>query len=354
MSDDDWARVTDALRGPLSPGEQAALDAWLDADPERRAAYESLRAERGRDEARLAPSEAESREMWAAIEGQMDTSDGDGHPSRVTPARPTVPTDRAPRRVSRRPTRSVRALPVAFATALVAAGAWFATAPLRTDASGPRTWATGPGENATVPLADGSVVRLASRTTLTRTDPESRAYTLTGAARFEVARDAVRPFTVETSHGTARVLGTVFSVQAAEADTGMAVSVEEGSVAVRSAGASGEVVLVAGEIASARAGEAPVLVAAATPEVAAAPEPLAPEATVSLRFDGEPLSEVVTALSQVHSVRIEVEGAGLATLPVAADFTDFELDEALGLLGGVLDLDVQTRGSRVVLTRFRR
>ncbi|MEM1044336.1 MAG: FecR domain-containing protein [Bacteroidota bacterium] len=355
MSADDWTRIDDYLRGDPSPEEQAAFEAWLSEDPERRTAFEQLRGLRAWGQAeRYDVPEEEVEDDWAAIRSRIDRSDGDGHRSRSAPARPAVSADRAPRQATRRPARRIRPLPVALATALVAAGAWLATASLRTgDAPGPRTWATGPTQSATVPLADGSRVVLASGTTLTRTDPTSRDYVLTGAARFEVARDEARPFTVETEHGMARVLGTVFTVSAAVDADSMAVSVEEGRVAVRSSGSAGEVVLVTGEVASARVDRAPVLVAAAVPEVAAVPDAVdsSPAVGVSLRFDGAPLAAVAAALSQVHGVTVEVEGAEAARLPVTADYTGVSLDDAVESLDAILDLTVETRGSRITLSQ---
>lgn len=97
---------------------------------------------------------------------------------------------------------------------------------------GPRTIHTAIGEQRTITLEDGSVVSLNTASKLSYAfDSEERRITLEkGEARFDVAKDAARPFVVSTSQATVRALGTVFNVQVAPSST--AVAVLEGRVEV--------------------------------------------------------------------------------------------------------------------------
>jgi transmembrane sensor len=74
---------------------------------------------------------------------------------------------------------------------------------------------TGRGEQRTVTLADGSGLTLDTDAALDfETDADRRHVTLfRGQILAHVARDATRPFVVETRHGTATALGTAFTVR---------------------------------------------------------------------------------------------------------------------------------------------
>jgi len=100
-------------------------------------------------------------------------------------------------------------------------------------------------------LPDGSSVNLAANTqAMARYFRDRREVALTqGEMRFDVRRDASRPFIVSTEWGRVEVLGTVFSVSTREG--GMRVAVAQGRVAVFTAAhdatTSGHVVLGAGQ-----------------------------------------------------------------------------------------------------------
>lgn len=91
---------------------------------------------------------------------------------------------------------------------------------------------TGRGQLQAHTLPDGSSLQLAANTVLeVALDGARRHVRLrSGEARFEVARDASRPFVVDTAWGGVRVLGTVFTVSAR--DERMRVAVAQGRVAV--------------------------------------------------------------------------------------------------------------------------
>lgn len=84
---------------------------------------------------------------------------------------------------------------------------------------------TGAGQEDSVTLADGSVVRLAPRSAIkVRLNGDRRdVRLLEGEAYFEVAPDAARPFHVDSGATRVTVLGTGFDVRRGEAGTDVAV-----------------------------------------------------------------------------------------------------------------------------------
>ena len=123
---------------------------------------------------------------------------------------------------------------VVFAGAAAAAcAALIAIAVLWLNSPKLSTWSTAPGEQRVIALADGSRVTLNTRTTLEarmgRSLRELRL--LNGEAFFDVAKDASRPFVVETKLGTARAVGTRFDVLLE--DERVEVATEEGKVLVQ-------------------------------------------------------------------------------------------------------------------------
>ncbi|MEM1044335.1 MAG: FecR/PupR family sigma factor regulator [Bacteroidota bacterium] len=78
LSTADWSRIIDAVGGRLSPGERAAFEAWLDADPERRAVYVDLREWKQTLRPPVAPFTEDKN--WEAIQRRMHLPDA-GRPS---------------------------------------------------------------------------------------------------------------------------------------------------------------------------------------------------------------------------------------------------------------------------------
>jgi len=96
-----------------------------------------------------------------------------------------------------------------------------------------RTIATGPDEWRTARLTDGTIIRIRpqTRVTVDITDHERVLRLAHGGVMAYVARDATRPFSVETDLAVARAIGTAFAVQ----HTGSAqvsITVKEGVVGV--------------------------------------------------------------------------------------------------------------------------
>lgn len=113
------------------------------------------------------------------------------------------------------------------------------------------TFATSSGQQRTLTLADGSVITLNTRSEVTvKLAPHLRLVRLTrGEARFQVAKDATRPFIVDADSTQVRAVGTVFDVRVSERH--IAVTLVEGKVQITSAPLLGKVpaptLLTAGE-----------------------------------------------------------------------------------------------------------
>lgn len=93
-----------------------------------------------------------------------------------------------------------------------------------------------------VTLPDGSMVWLSPQSMLRVPDNfngATRVLTLSGQGYFEVAHDAAKPFSVQAGPVQTTVLGTHFNIEAYPAESHTAVSLTQGSVAVRAHTAGG-------------------------------------------------------------------------------------------------------------------
>ncbi len=97
------------------------------------------------------------------------------------------------------------------------------------------TYATGPEEQRTLSLPDGTLVTLDARTRVTTrySDHRRQVILLDGVASFKVAHDPSRPFAVRVGDQIAQDVGTEFNVR--YLDTATVITVREGQVAVSAA-----------------------------------------------------------------------------------------------------------------------
>ena len=138
----------------------------------------------------------------------------------------------APKKVFRLPTWARVAAGIALVIGL-SLSIWFGGG--QGSKSGWMLVETGPGDYTSVTLPDGSQVRLNASSSLAYPptfDVAHREVRLTGEAFFKVAKDATRPFEVQSGDITTTVLGTQFNVNAYEDDSVVQVSLLEGSVRV--------------------------------------------------------------------------------------------------------------------------
>jgi transmembrane sensor len=191
MTTDDLAAAWFARQraGDMTPAETAELDAWLDADPEHRAALDALA--RAWDRAELARHDPEIL-AWR---------------------------ERALRRQSWFQRFGGRAVAAALMVAVLGgAGTWAVTSTgLLTGywRFSAQEFHTDHGQRATFTLPDGSKVTLNTDSQLrTRAaDGKRHVYLDRGQAFFKVAHDASHPFVVHAAGRTITAIGTAFDVR---------------------------------------------------------------------------------------------------------------------------------------------
>ncbi|WP_165188948.1 FecR family protein [Caulobacter soli] len=167
------------------------------------------------------------------------------------------------------------------------------------------------GEIRRVPLADGSLVAINTKTALeVAMKPRSRHIVLKeGEAWFQVAKDPERPFVVAAGSVRVRAVGTAFSVRRGEeAGAGVDVMVTEGVVET----------WIEGDSAPRRrlsAGSRIILASAVSPTVAESPSEI--ERSLAWRngeiaLDGESLDQAARLFNRYNSRQIVIDDPTLA------------------------------------------
>lgn len=234
----------------------------------------------------------------------------------------------------------------------------------------PDVYRTGFGERRVVTLADGSQITLDSRSEVTvRYTADARALTLVrGQARFDVAHDIERPFTVTAADRKVVATGTEFDVDLPERE--LLVTLIRGHVVVLPS----------------RAAPRPYLAAAPRSEpVAREPDPRFPrnwsrivlnpgEQLVMARgaaphvvrvdlvrvtawergeidFSDEPLARVVAQIDRYSAHRIVLGDPTIASLRISGVFRTGDVDAFVGTLTSYLPIEAQASaaGATIVL-----
>lgn len=202
-----WAARLDG--GTLDAADRTALDTWLAASPSNRALLSDF------------------CQFSADLEQSL--------PALVSAGAVKMPA--APQPSRRRWSLSWLALGggTLAAAAAIALGLWIAQ-PSRAM----ETLATSVAQRQSYTLADGTRVELNAQTSLLveNTRDERRVRLASGEAYFAVAKNASRPFIVETPTGSVRVTGTIFDVRT-DKTSELEVTVVEGSVQVRPSDTAG-------------------------------------------------------------------------------------------------------------------
>ncbi len=324
----DFVALGRYLNGQASPEERTAVEAWLGADAERRAAVVALQA------------------AWAA--------DTRHHQA-------PYDTDAAWRRFRHRVGRTTRlAAPVparwrlpAIAAGLVAllgvGGVWWLGAHAVARAPALRDYATPRGRRAVFRLLDGTEITLNADSRLrvpVRFGARQRDVYLDGEAYFSVVHDAARSFVVHTARSAIRDVGTRFGVHAYADGAGDRVAVAEGTVAVAvpAAPAAGETPLRAGQVATlSSAGAVHVLRGAnVTAELA--------WTRGRLVFGSLPLGEAAQRLGRWYDLDVRVADSELAHRPVTGSYGDEPVTQVLTLITAAVGARYEWRGRSVTIS----
>jgi transmembrane sensor len=206
-------------------------------------------------------------------------------------------------------------------------------------------YTTGLGERRALTLQDGSVVTLDARSRIRVNYRDSvRLIALErGQARFDVARDATRPFRVRAGEQTVVALGTQFNVELVAGN--VLVSMIEGHVAVTKDDVSGEASRQASTI-ELRAGEG--LRVRADGQAIVAPKIDIDRATAwqsgKMVFDGESLSNAAERFNRYSRRRIEVDPS-IASLGISGVFNAGDPDAFIEAVSLYFPVDVERRGA---------
>ncbi|MGE5566368.1 MAG: FecR family protein [Parcubacteria group bacterium] len=285
--------------GAMSAQEEAAFEAWLDADPQHRAAYDAIDL------------------AWGALGLVRD------HP-RVMAMRETLPPE--PNRFLARPwvRRAVAACAAAVIAGAGLSAAWLVWRP--SDELANQAFRTGVGQKATINLPDGTEVTLNTGTVLrTRADHDRRlVYLDQGQAFFRVAHDKSHPFIVHAAGRTVTAIGTAFDVRV---DHGrFSVTLVEGKVRVEQPVAPAKAPQAAAPVRSVQSTDMVAgseLVAAADQQWTIAPTDIVKATSWvhdQLIFEREPLSQVVDEMNRYSVRKIVIADARVGRTLVSGNF----------------------------------
>lgn len=200
-------------------------------------------------------------------------------------------------------------------------------------------------EQRKVELPDGSRVTLNSGSSLEYPKEfadATREVKLVGEGFFEVARDTLHPFLVNTANAQIKVLGTKFSIWARQEET--RVIVREGRVALRDEKTpSAAVELTANQMSVRRKQEAPEL-----------PRPIDAGYALGwlegrLVFDQASLAEVVEELQRVYNVKIELAHPRLAQNTITGSFNRKPVESVLASICRTLNLQHRQEGGKHII-----
>lgn len=309
-----WAAKLDG--STLSAAERRALDAWLDAHPSHRALLASY-----------CQLSTDLEQQVPLLAGLKDL------PVEESSAQATA----RPFPWSSRPLWVGAMLTAAAAVALVF---WSGRTEPVTVVEAPLA-----AQRQALALADGTQIEVDARTQLDVRigRDERRARLAGGQAFFAVARDAQRPFIVETPAGTVQVTGTQFNVRT-EPPGVLEVTVVEGSVTIRPADAAPQdrpVILVAGtRYASGLVGTA------AARQLEAALAWRRGQAV----FDDVPLSEALLHVARRHGRTITASAAAAAER-VGGRFSIDDLEDFLTTLEAAIGVETERQPDGTILVR---
>ncbi|MBL8267172.1 FecR family protein [Steroidobacter sp.] len=282
--------------------------AWVNASPDNAAAWEQVRG------------------MWGLLD-EHETSDAGAELRRLALADADAAKASTQRWWSSINAGQRIAAAVAVVTIVGLLTAWGLTRP--------ETYSTSMGERRVVALSDDSRITLDSDSEVqVRYSKERRALVLSrGQARFDVAHDTARPFSVTARGQQVIAVGTSFNVdtlgpdlrvtllegrvvvapQSAEVDVAALRDQALSAKAVTAAGSAPLVELAAGEQLTMRTGTAPAVAAVSAAHVSA-------WESGHLVFDGESLASVIERMSHYSAQRLLIADPRVAELRITGFF----------------------------------
>jgi transmembrane sensor len=307
-----WLAARDA--GPFTSAESEEFNRWLDEDIRHRVAYLRMEANWRR---------AERLRELKPLEGQ---------------AQPDLLAKPAKRRWPMALAASV------LVAALAGAWAW-------QQQFGWQHHDTGVGCLEHIVLEDGSVIDLNTNSDLRVRLSEDRREVrlLRGEARFQVAHDSERPFSVEAAGTAVRAVGTSFSVRVHDGRQ-VNVLVAEGQVAVATDRLAGS----AKGVSQLEAGDEALVFPDRVSVSRVEPQLVARRMAWTsgrLEFRGESLADAVAEFNRYNRRQIQLSEPGLASLRVGGSFTSTDPDSFVDALASAFNLHADNQENGAILLR---
>ena len=212
------------------------------------------------------------------------------------------------------------------------------------------------GQVREVAMKDGSVVYLEPGSRLTYSDgfgDSLRMVALDGEAFFQVAKDSLRPFIVETNEVLTKVLGTSFTVSAFSASSKIMVEVKTGKVSVIARGASGhkgkeipETILTPNQKVVYHKASQTV-----RRQLVEEPQPVVAEEEVkSMHFERAPVSRVFEGLEKVYGVAIEFDEEAFSSCILTTSIAEGSIRSRLNVICEAINAEYAFVEDKIVIT----
>ena len=204
-------------------------------------------------------------------------------------------------------------------------------------------------------LPDGSVVKLNAGTQIEY--PEifgsgKRIVRLSGEAFFNVQRDTLHPFVIETENASVEVLGTSFNVSAYPDAKTVEVHVETGKVKltqlVKGKSETNSAILPAGERGWIKIEDGEIL------HLPIHSKNYSSWITRKISFQRTPLVEAFTVLENTYHVRIVMDSPEIGQIPYTANFADLDLDYIIKVIARTHQLKATRNGEEIVFARLKK
>lgn len=203
-----------------------------------------------------------------------------------------------------------------------------------------------------ITLTDGSTVKMNASTRIEYPEKFTanvRKIKLSGEAFFEVTRDTLHPFIVETAKASVEVLGTSFNVSAYPMATLVEVNVRSGKVKLTPIGegksSHKSAVLPAGQHGWLRLAD----------DNLGHENRLAPNysswITKEIIFQRTPLSEAFSILENTYHVKFIIKNPEIGKIPYTANFADLNLDYIIEVIARTHKLSVTRDGDKIIFAR---
>ncbi|MES2057848.1 MAG: FecR domain-containing protein [Pseudomonadota bacterium] len=224
---------------------------------------------------------------------------------------------------------------------------------------GPDVYTTGVGERQLVRLKDGSSVSLdaSSQVTVSYTEGRRAIVLEHGRAKFDVAKDPLRPFAVTAGHRTVVATGTAFSVELLHNQ--MRVLLYEGQVAVlaqRAATAESGTTAPVGHVDQLRSGQELVasLSSESTRVVPAEMERSLSWEAGRLDFVDEPLASAVERINRYTDTRVIVGDAATGRYLVNGVFDAGDTRSFVAGLTAIFPISAKQENGKITLVSVAR